>query len=166
MKKVLIFFIVLSIFNCGSRKTRFAFFAATESKLNALQQKWFQPKIFKYLKHPIEFNQKQTLWVYYKPVNFSYDNLYALSLSKKSLGWNEIDLKNKKISPDINALIDSYRNLPPGEYQLRIAFDNKVLDRIQFTVRAEINEDAINYDAPLKISQKNEEDEIIRLSAK
>ena len=153
-------FITTLTFSCAPEigKGKFAFFAADQQQLNNLEEKLYQPRRFKKFKPPISFAQDKTLWYIYKPDTKDYKLPYAISLQKKSLGYIEIDLKNKMLSPEVGGFIDLFEDLEVGHYAIKIAYKNLVIDEIKFSIERKENPDSIDFDAP--ISDDPESDDI------
>ena len=131
-----------------------------------MQKHWFQPRLFRKYSQPITFPQSKNLWYIYKPASPDHTQPYALSLSRKSLGWIEVGLKNQKINKDSDLIIDQQRNLELGRYLLRIAYENEVLDSITFQIVPGEGQAEIDYDAPIAQTPENNEviDDIVLYS--
>lgn len=156
---------------CGQKKGRFAFYISEQSDWSVLRNKLFQPDIFKKYQEPIVFTKGLDIWFSYLPALSRWESTYAISLSKKTLGYNEIDLRNQVLKREREMLIEHYEPLPIGKYLLRIAINNKVIDSIYFEVRADENAEKIDYDAPLppdeddnSFKSSEEQDDILKNS--
>ena len=152
----------LSLAYCSSGKQGFAFAQVDETAMNVLQKKYYQPRRFNRYSPPVIFGEDKTLWFAFYPAQKVYDRPYAVSLSRKSLGWSEIELKNLNLSSEIDYLINNYGALPKGRYLLRVALDDEILDSIAFEVINENEqlEDYIDFDAPLDLVENKEVDDI------
>lgn len=155
-------FIFLSFSHCSPEKQGFAFAQVDESAMDLLQKKYYQPRRFNRYNPPVIFGEDKTLWFSFYPSTKAYDRPYAVSLSRKSLGWSEIELKNLILSPETDYIINNYDALPKGHYLLRIALDDEILDSVAFEVINEHEqlEDYIDYDAPLELVEDTEVDDI------
>lgn len=136
-----------------------------------MRNKLFQPDVFKIYQEPIVFTKGLDIWFSYVPAVPRWGSTYAVSLSKKTLGYNEIDLRNQVLKRSRKMLIDHYSPLPIGKYLLRIAINNKVIDSVYFEVRADENAEKIDYDAPLppdedddSFENSEEQDDILKNS--
>lgn len=160
----LAFFILLSSFySCTEKKSAFAFFPMDDSELDFIQNKYFHPPLFKYYKPPINFSENKAIWFSYNPPKISREIPYAVSLSRKSLGWIEIDLRAVQLKKNSNYLVNFYKDLEPGEYQITVALDRQKLGSVVFQIKPESNKSRIDYDAPLEESagfSENPDDEI------
>ena len=133
--------------SCSFFKGRgqFAFTVADHSNLPVLEQHFFQPQRFvKPSTQPI-FETDDVLWYAYRPASVKNGQFYGVSLQKKSLGYQEIDLRNRTIIDGQGMLIDHYKELDEGEYRLKIAFNNEVIDQIDFIVVADSASESIDY---------------------
>lgn len=115
----------------------------------------YQPKVFRRKKNPIVFPQGSDVWCLYAPASPRSGKTYALSLSKKTLGYNEIDLRNQILNRSQRTLLQKYSSLPVGHYLLRIALENKVIDSVAFEIRPDEKNHVIDYEAPLREEQPN-----------
>lgn len=146
MRRILLL-LALSTLNCSffKGKGQFAFTVADHSNLPVLEQHFFQPKRFvKPLAKPI-FERDDVLWYAYRPYSVKTGRFYGISLQKKSLGYQEIDLRNRTIAEGQGMLIDHYKQLEEGEYRLKIAYDNEVIDQIDFIVVGDSASESIDY---------------------
>ncbi len=162
MRKLTVLLLVLIASQCDRTLPGFAFAAIDDREMTALQKRWYQPGRFVRHGGPQLFEEKQAIWVSYKPAKINYKRAYAISLSKKSLGWIEIDLKNMMLSPDSDFLVNNFGHLEKGKYLLRVAFDNEILDSILFEIINESDQmkDYIDYDAPLSVVLDDTQDDI------
>jgi hypothetical protein len=125
---------------------QFAFTIADHSNLPVLEQHFFQPQRFvKPATKPI-FERDDVVWYAYRPYSLKSGQFYGISLQKKSLGYQEIDLRNRTIAEGQGMLIDHYKQLEEGEYRLKIAFDNEVIDQIDFIVVGDSASESIDYE--------------------
>ncbi|HMV34488.1 MAG TPA: hypothetical protein PKD60_01240, partial [Turneriella sp.] len=92
------------------------------------------------------FERDDVLWYAYRPASPQSGAYYGISLQKKSLGYQEIDLRNRQIAEGQGMLIDHYRNLEEGEYRLKIAYNNRVIDQIDFVVVADSASESVNFE--------------------
>ncbi|MES0489958.1 MAG: hypothetical protein ABUK01_08210 [Leptospirales bacterium] len=152
--------------NCGAQPGTFAFFPADESELTEMQQPYYYPPQFNRFTPPILFSENRTVWMAYKPDMRDYQSPYALSLSKESLGWIEINLQNHTLLPDSKYIVNKYENLSVGKYLLRVAHDNETLGSIEFEIISDASqtEDYIDYEAPIEVVLDAESDDIRMLS--
>lgn len=158
---VLIVFSLLYGCTGGEENGTFAFFAADQSQLGEVQGRLFRPDSFKKFAEPGLFEQNRVLWLAYRPVSPDFGDIYALSLSKKSLGWIEIDLKNIQLSREVGYIVDYYNDLEPGEYMLRIAHENRVIDSYKFVIVPVQDETFIDFSLPVSDETVAEEDDIV-----
>ncbi len=133
--------------SCGNSRGRFAFTVADHSNLPALEQKFFQPQRFVTYKTKPVFERDDVLWYAYRPASPKSDRYYGISLQKKSLGYQEVDLRNRMIIEGQGMLIDNYRSLDEGEYRLKIALNNKVIDQIDFIIVGDSSVETIDYES-------------------
>lgn len=131
---------------CGNGRGRFAFTVADHSNLPVLEQRFFQPQRFVSYKETPVFERDDVLWFAYRPSAPKYGAYYGISLQKKSLGYQEIDLRNRQIAEGQGMIIDHYRNLEEGEYRLKIAYNNSVIDQVDFIVVADSASESVNFD--------------------
>jgi hypothetical protein len=132
--------------SCGNSPGRFAFTVADHSNLPALEQKFFQPQRFITYKTKPVFERDDVLWYAYRPSSPKSDRYYGISLQKKSLGYQEVDLRNRMIVEGQGMLIDHYKSLDEGEYRLKIALNNKVIDQIDFIIVGDSSVETIDYE--------------------
>jgi hypothetical protein len=146
MRSVLAIAIAGLVVACGNGRGRFAFAVADHSNLPVLEQRFFHPQRFvSYHKTPV-FERDDVIWYAYRPASPQAGAYYGISLQKKSLGYQEIDLRNRQIAEGQGMLIDHYRNLDEGEYRLKIAYNNRVIDQIDFIVVADSASEAIHFE--------------------
>ncbi|MDH4262917.1 MAG: hypothetical protein OEV78_07735 [Spirochaetia bacterium] len=126
----------------------------------------YVPREFRKYNAPIQFNENRSLWFAYKPGKINYKSPYAVSLSKKSLGWIEIDLKNIHLSKTIGYIVDDYPELKYGKYLLTVALEHNILDSIEFEILKEGDQkdDFIDYDLPLSVVLDSDADDLRALS--
>ena len=136
---------------------RFSFYSLQDSELNAIERKYFRPKFFKVKKEPVFFYEDETLWFCYYPANPKYKKIYVISLSQKSVGWFEIDLKNQLLSPRNKALVGKFSHLNAGRYLLRLFEGPDVVDQIEFDILPSKETTILDYDEvdiPLEIENE------------
>jgi hypothetical protein len=92
------------------------------------------------------FERDDVLWYAYRPASVKTGRYYGISLQKKSLGYQEIDLRNRMIIEGQNLLIDQYRSLEEGEYRLKIAYAGEVIDQVDFIVVGDSASESIDYE--------------------
>ncbi|MFZ5628200.1 MAG: hypothetical protein ACOY5B_03660 [Spirochaetota bacterium] len=131
---------------CGNGRGRFAFTVADHSNLPVLEQRFFHPQRFVTYQQTPVFERDDVLWYAYRPASPKSGAYYGISLQKKSLGYQEIDLRNRQIAEGQGMLIDHYRNLEEGEYRLKIAYNNRVIDQIDFVVVADSASESVNFE--------------------
>ena len=131
---------------CGNGRGRFAFTVADHSNLPVLEQRFFHPQRFVSYRQTPVFERDDVLWYAYRPASPKSGTYYGISLQKKSLGYQEIDLRNRQIAEGQGMLIDHYRNLEEGEYRLKIAYNNRVIDQIDFVVVADSASESVNFE--------------------
>lgn len=146
MRCVLLLAIAGLLAACGNGRGRFAFTVADHSDLPVLEQKFFHPQRFVSYRQTPVFERDDVLWYAYRPASPKSNAYYAISLQKKSLGYQEIDLRNRQIAEGQGMLIDHYRNLEEGEYRLKIAYNNRVIDQIDFVVVPDSASDSVNFE--------------------
>ncbi len=132
---------------CGNGRGRFAFTVADHTDLPALEQRFFQPHRFVRFENKPIFERDDVVWYAYKPVSPKNNKFYGISLQKKSLGYQEIDLRNRTIADGQGMLIDHYKGLEEGEYRMKIAYNNEVIDQIDFVVVADSASESIDYES-------------------
>lgn len=131
---------------CFNSKGRFAFTVADHTDLPPLEQRFFQPQRFVRFDNKPIFERDDVVWYAYKPSSPKPGKFYGISLQKKSLGYQEIDLRNRTIADGQGMLIDHYKNLEEGEYRMKIAYNNEVIDQIDFIVVADSASESIDYE--------------------
>ncbi|MBV6493051.1 MAG: hypothetical protein LDLANPLL_01066 [Turneriella sp.] len=124
----------------------FSFNIADHRTLSNLEQHFFRPSRFEKPKAIPIFETDDVFWYAYRPANIDSTAFYGISLQKKSLGFQEIDLRNRTITQGQNLVIDHYENLEEGEYRLRIAYRNEVIDQVEFIVVADSASESIDYE--------------------
>ncbi|MDH4198832.1 MAG: hypothetical protein OEV66_00485 [Spirochaetia bacterium] len=166
----LFFPLVLTVCNvflisCAKNHGSFAFHSVDERRFTEFQKKNYIPGNFNKYTSPIQFGENQTLWFAFQPGKISHEK-YAISLSRKSLGWIEIDLKNLEIPKKIAYLIDNYPNLQAGKYLLTVALRNEILNSIEFEIINERGQrdDFIDYDLPINVVLDSDGDDLRDLS--
>ncbi|RME88951.1 MAG: hypothetical protein D6767_09300 [Candidatus Hydrogenedentota bacterium] len=161
----LFLFILLSIFlvACQKQTSGFAFFPADESELSPLEKKLFTPTRFKRLREPISFPSSLAIYYLYQPESPHYGEVYAISLSKFSLGWVEVDLYNQRLDGTRGALFGKLEDLDPGRYLLRIAYENKVIDKIEFSIQENRESDEPDFSTDI-LANANDADDILQYS--
>jgi len=146
MRRVFLLGIAGLMAACGNGRGRFAFAVADHTNLPVLEQRFFHPQRFvSYQQTPV-FERDDVLWYAYRPASPRTGAYYGISLQKKSLGYQEIDLRNRQIAEGQGMLIDYYRNLEEGEYRLKIAYNNRVIDQIDFIVVADSASESVNFE--------------------
>jgi hypothetical protein len=132
---------------CGRGRGKFAFTVANHKELAPLEQHFFQPKRF--VRHRVKpiFERDDVLWYAYQPASAKHGRYYGISLQRKSLGYQEIDLRNRKLIDNQEMLIDSYQHLDEGEYRLKIAYEDKVIDQVDFLVVGNSASEAIDFES-------------------
>lgn len=144
---VVLFFFLLS--SCQHKKGDFAFHVSDQQDWSEIQKSLYRPKEFKKLPLPISFDKDKNIWFVYRPALPRWKKTYAISLSQKTLGYNEIELRNQVLTRANKVLLDSFEGLLEGQYMLRIAYNDKVIDSVEFEVRLPEQNNEIDYDAPL-----------------
>ena len=159
------FLVFFSAF-CMKKSGGFAFHAVNDSKFTPLQKMIYLPRQFTKYQNPIQFNENLNIWFTYEPSKHDYHQPYAVSLSRKSLGWIEIDLKNLHLSNKIGYLVNNYPELKHGQYLLTVALENKILSSVEFEIIKEGDQrnDYIDYDLPLSVVLDSEADDLRVLS--
>ena len=147
--------------SCGNSRGRFAFTVADHSNLPALEQKFFQQQRFVSYKTKPVFERDDVLWYAYRPSSPKSDRYYGISLQKKSLGYQEVDLRNRMIVEGQGMLIDHYKSLDEGEYRLKIALNNKVIDQIDFIIVGDSSAETIDYE----VNESEETDSSLPVAA-
>lgn len=161
-----IFFSLFSLTFCQKDTGKLAFAVVDENLMTPLEAKNFIPRRFYLFHDKTLFPAGKKIWfVYIPPLEFRVygKTTFAISLQKKSLGYLEIDLRNKTISPLDPYLRDFYENLEPGDYRLRISANAEVLVEKDFEVIESQDSDFIDYEKELSDEEENE-DEILKLS--
>lgn len=146
--RLLVCALVVAVFTvgCNHARGRFAFTVADHTDLSPLEQRFFHPQRFvRFDTKPI-FERDDVVWYAYKPASVKMGKYYGISLQKKSLGYQEIDLRNRTIAEGQGMLIDHYRNLEEGEYRMKIALDNEVIDQVDFIVVADSASESIDFE--------------------
>ena len=146
MRLALVLLVLGTILDCGRGRGRFAFTVADHQDLPVLQQHFFQPQRFVRFDTKPVFERDDVLWYAYKPVSPKANKFYGISLQKKSLGYLEVDLRNRTIADGVGLLIDHYKALEEGEYRLRIAYNDEVIDQIDFIVVGDSVSESIDYE--------------------
>ena len=166
MKGIVLTLLSVFLINCSEKGSDFAFYPVDESSLSPMQKQFYYPRYLNHYKQPILFSENRNIWFSYNPPEKNFKEPYAISLSKKSLGWIEFDLKNQILNPNVKYIVNNYTNLPPGKYMLRVALKNEILGSITFEVISEENkeDDYIDYEAPLDVVLENDTDDIRRYS--
>ncbi len=146
--RIFLFAVVMSLFavGCSNGRGRFAFTVADHTDLPPLEQRFFQPQRFVRFDNKPIFERDDVVWYAYKPSSPKAGKYYGISLQKKSLGYQEIDLRNRTIADGQGMLIDHYKGLEEGEYRMKIAYNNEVIDQIDFIVVADSASESIDYE--------------------
>lgn len=141
-------FTALGFIYCGKKETSFSFRAVDPLEKNSLEQTLYRPGVFRQIKHgtPV-FDKGKILWIAYTPAKSKYDKPYAVSLSRKSLGYIEINLRNRMLDPAVGSIVDKYEDLDEGDYLLRVALSGEVIDQIYFRIVKTENDSAVNYES-------------------
>lgn len=152
--------------SCMKGPGSFSFHAVDDSGFTSFQKKMYVPREFKKYTGQILFNENENLWFAYKPSKVSFEQPYAVSLSQKSLGWIEVDLKNLHMSRSIGYLVNNYPELKKGKYKLTVALENSLLDSIEFEIlkKGDQKDDFIDYDLPLSVVLDSDADDLRALS--
>lgn len=158
--------IALIAASCSKNSGSFAFHPIDDSRLTPFQKKLYVPTRFTKYRQPVQFNENQTLWFSYKPGNINFKQPYAISLSKKSLGWIEIELKNVNLIKETGYLVENYPQLKSGKYLITIAMGKEILSSIEFEVINERDqrENYIDYEMPLDVALDSDADDLRALS--
>jgi len=135
---------------CTRTRGKFAFTVADHTELNELEKKAFQPQRFNRPATPPVFERDDVVWYAYQPLKVQSGAYYGISLQKKSLGYQEIDLRNRAIADGQGLIIDNYQRLDEGEYRLKIAFANEVIDQIDFVVVGDSDSESIDFESDEK----------------
>jgi hypothetical protein len=86
---------------------------------------------------------------------------FVVTLEKESMGFVEIDLKKKTLEAETNSLKDRFIRLSPGKYRLQVAFEEEVIDSIEFDV---LPEEGYSVESPNIDKGEEEKDDIIKYS--
>lgn len=149
---IFIFILSFAFLQCTEEKSGvFGFFAADMSELDAMSRSNYRPRWFKKYTEETSFPSDKTLWFIWKPQNPDTSLPYAISLSRKSLGYNEIDLRNAAIREGVGGIVDYFENLEPGQYMLRVAYKNSVLDYVYFDIVPATGPGEVDYEVPVEI---------------
>ncbi len=143
------FLIFIFFYSCDTKEPSFSFFPVNQSDLDHVQSQYFHPPSFRIFQDPITFEENKIIWFAYRPNEINRELPYALSLSRKSLGWVELDLRAHRLETNTEYITNYYKDLEPGEYLLTVALKNKKLGSVIFHIIPERGEEIIDYDAPL-----------------
>ena len=77
------------------------------------------------------------------------------------MGFVEIDLKKKMLEAETSSLKDRFVRLSPGKYRLQVAFEEEVIDSIEFDV---LPEEGYSVESPNIDKDQEEKDDIIKYS--
>ncbi|MBS0619276.1 MAG: hypothetical protein JSR44_13900 [Spirochaetes bacterium] len=150
MRMQVVVLAALAMGACSKTHGKFAFTVADHTELTAFEKKVFQPQRFERPSTPPIFERDDVVWYAYQPLKLRSGAYYGISLQKKSLGYQEIDLRNRAIAEGQGLLIDNYQKLDEGEYRLKIAFENEVIDQIDFVVVGDSDSESIDFESDEK----------------
>jgi hypothetical protein len=163
LKSRIIYILLLFFGYCAPATGDFGWAVTSDQGKEVLEKVHFQITDYKMMEEDIIFSPSDTIHYVYKfkwslfQNNYSPKDEFYVSLEKESLGFVEIEFKKKFIDMDSFSLKDKFSNLEIGRYNLKIAYDEEVLDSIFFEV---VPEDGY----PLREDLGIDEDEIIRYS--
>ena len=144
---VFLLLFALASLACKRSAGKIAFTIADTQALGILEAKYFQPSRFQQSKQTPIFETDDVIWFAYKPTSPQLGARYAISLLKKGLGFQEIDLRNQVLDSSRGLIIDSYRHLDAGEYKIRFAVNNESLDEFNLLIVEDSDVEVVNYDA-------------------
>lgn len=149
--------------NCSPATGEFGWAVTNDRGKDILEKSHFQITDYKMMRDDIIFSPQDTIHYVYKfkwglfRYNYSSKDEFFVSLEKESLGFVEIELKKKFLDVDSFSLKDKFSNLEVGRYNLKIAYDEELLDSIIFEV---VPEEGYQ----IRDDLEHEPDEIIRYS--
>ncbi len=162
-KTKFVLFCFLLFGNCAPATGEFGWAVTNDQGKDILEKSLMQITDYKMMRDNVIFSPRDTIHYVYKfkwglfQKNYSSKDEFFVSLEKESLGFVEIELKKKFLDEDSYSLKDKFSNLEVGTYNLKIAYDEEVLDSVIFEVAPEEG-------YQLRDDLETETDEIIRYS--
>ncbi len=141
---ILLLQLILFFANCGSSTGEFGWTVTRAEIDDPLFHVTNTNTDFTMARENVTFEIEDTIhYIYILPpvkmnflsfLDFSGPSEYMVALDKESLGFVEVDLKRKKIEQGNNLLRGSFSGLEPGNYRIKIVYDQEVVDSLDFKV--------------------------------
>ncbi|MCE9499422.1 MAG: hypothetical protein K8R21_02805 [Leptospira sp.] len=167
MRLLFAFLLILTMINCGQPTGEFGWAVTNDEDLDILFAETQSVTDFKMTRKNLFFSPDDTIhYVYtfdsklsFTPIDESTE--FIVVLEEESLGFVEKDLKRKKIEPGSKSLKESFQNLNPGKYLLKVVFEQETIDSVEFDVIPKEGYSSETADLDLDDPEK---DEIIKYS--
>lgn len=162
MIRILIFTLIAFIINCGPSSGEFGWATTQDQDKSVLERELYMVTDFKMTRANLIFSPSDTIHYIYTFSRHPGELAeFIVTLEKESLGFVEIDLKRKLVETETTSLKDRFVRLSPGKYRLQVAYDQEVIDSIEFDVLPEegYSVERINID-----KDQEEMDDIIKYS--
>ncbi|HMV43619.1 MAG TPA: hypothetical protein PK079_14680 [Leptospiraceae bacterium] len=162
MIRFLLLILVVFIANCGPSKGEFGWATTQDENKNILEREIYTVTDFKMTRVNLIFSPSDTIhYVYTFSRHPGEGSKFIVTLEKESMGFVEIELKEKTIEPETNSLKDKFIRLNPGHYRVQVVFEEEVIDNIEFDV---LPEEGYTVESVDLDNDKEEQDDIIRYS--
>jgi hypothetical protein len=162
LSRILFIVLLAFILNCGPSSGEFGWATTQDEDKSVLERELYMVTDFKMTRVNLIFSPSDTIhYIYTFSRHPGETTEFFVSLEKESLGFVEIDLKRKLIEAESTSLKDKFVRLSPGKYRLQVAFEQEVIDSIEFDV---LPEEGYSLDTPNMEKDKEEPDDIIKYS--
>lgn len=159
-----ILFLVLFAFfvNCGPSSGEFGWATTQDEDKSILERELYMVTDFKMTRANLIFAPSDTIhYIYTFSRHPGELTEFIVTLEKESLGFVEIDLKRKLVEAETSSIKDRFIRLSPGKYRLQVAYEQEVIDSIEFDV---LPEEGYSLQSPNIDKDKEEKDDIIKYS--
>ncbi len=150
------------IINCGPSDGEFGWATTQDENKSVLERELYMVTDFKMTRVNLIFSPSDTIHYIYTFSRHPGDGVeFVVTLEKESMGFVEIDLKKKMLEAETSSLKDRFIRLSPGKYRVQVAFEEEVIDSIEFDV---LPEEGYSFESPNIDKDQEEKDDIIKYS--
>lgn len=162
MIRILFFILAVFVLNCGPSKGEFGWATTQDENKDILEREIYAVTDFKMTRVNLIFSPSDTIHYVYTFSRHPEDGAkFIVTLEKESMGFVEIELKEKTLEPETNSLKDRFIRLSPGHYRVQVVFEEEAIDSIEFDVLPEEGYAVESVDLD---KEHEEKDDIIKYS--
>ncbi|MDV6236844.1 hypothetical protein CH379_014540 [Leptospira ellisii] len=141
--RVLVAFFFLTTISCLKPSGDFGWAVLDEDSFDLLEKKNMTVGEYTITRNDLVFPEDKTIHYIYRFSRSVPETAETyVSLSRFQLGYNELDVLRKRPNPTSHTISGSFRDLTPGKYLLKVAYEGDVIDEVEFLVRSASRADA------------------------